>query len=208
MDPPYTPFEDLPEKLRREMQLLQYYKDIVNTQAARVANVTVSEWRKAEKRVAASIATRSLDEKRAEDQAAYAASARRRKEPPEAANARAVGQDSTVAEDTDHAGDLGTIAANRRSRKRPRRPPSSGYTGVSRKWDRKLYSARCEGKYLGGHATAAEAAHVYDQYAIERNIAAGYDKHGLNFSKARTKRHTKELLRENTPEPGSDHTGR
>ena len=49
MDPPYTPFEDLPEKLRREMQLLQHYKDIVNTQAARVAEVAVSEWRKADK---------------------------------------------------------------------------------------------------------------------------------------------------------------
>ena len=31
MDPEYTPDEDLPEKLRKEMQLLQHYKNIVNT---------------------------------------------------------------------------------------------------------------------------------------------------------------------------------
>ena len=32
MDPGYTPYDDLPERLREEMQLLQHYKNIVNTQ--------------------------------------------------------------------------------------------------------------------------------------------------------------------------------
>ena len=38
MDPPYTPYEDLPEKLQREMQLLLHYNDRVNRQALRVGS--------------------------------------------------------------------------------------------------------------------------------------------------------------------------
>ena len=53
MDPPYTPYDDLPGKLQREMQLLQHYKDRrVNKQALRVVDVAVPGWLKADKRVA------------------------------------------------------------------------------------------------------------------------------------------------------------
>ena len=41
------------------MQLLQHYKNIVNTQALRVVDVAVSEWLKADKKVAASTAEQS-----------------------------------------------------------------------------------------------------------------------------------------------------
>ena len=56
MDPPYTPYNDLPERLRKKMQRLQRCKDTVNTQVRRVIDVAVSEWQKADNRVAASAA--------------------------------------------------------------------------------------------------------------------------------------------------------
>ena len=52
MDPPYTPYEDLPEILQRELQKLQRYKDRVTIQARLVVDVAVSEWRKAHARAA------------------------------------------------------------------------------------------------------------------------------------------------------------
>ena len=100
MDPPYTPFDDLPEKLRKEMQLLQQYKDIANAQAAQVVDVAMSEWRKADKQVAALTAEQAREKRRAEDRAAYSASACKRKENPGAANSRAISRDSSVAEDS------------------------------------------------------------------------------------------------------------
>ena len=52
MDPPYTPYDDLPEKLRKEMQLLQHYKDCVNIQARKVVDVAITEWQEADAQVA------------------------------------------------------------------------------------------------------------------------------------------------------------
>ena len=52
MDPPYTPFDDLPERLRVEMQLLQNYKDRVTLQARKAVDIAVTEWREAEIRAA------------------------------------------------------------------------------------------------------------------------------------------------------------
>ena len=50
MDPPYTPYEDLPAKLRKEMQKLQYCKDRVSTQARKVVDVAITEWQEADAR--------------------------------------------------------------------------------------------------------------------------------------------------------------
>ena len=50
MDPPYTPYEDLPAKLRKEMQKLQECKDRVIIQARRVVDVAVTEWQEADAR--------------------------------------------------------------------------------------------------------------------------------------------------------------
>jgi hypothetical protein len=52
MDPPYTPYKDLPDELRKEMQLLQHYKDRVNIEARKVVDVAVTEWQKANARAA------------------------------------------------------------------------------------------------------------------------------------------------------------
>ena len=69
MDTPYTPYDDLPEKLQLEMQRLQHYKDRVNKQALWVVDVALSEWRKAEKKVAVQAAAQSLEEQSAQDRA-------------------------------------------------------------------------------------------------------------------------------------------
>ena len=50
MDPPYTPYEDLPAKLQKEMQKLQKCKDRVIIQARRVVDVAVTEWQEADAR--------------------------------------------------------------------------------------------------------------------------------------------------------------
>ena len=104
-------------------------------------------------------------------------------------NERAAGWETFVAEDTDHVGKLGPTTDRQGDWKKiARKPPSAitGYTGASHA--RQLYRALCGKTDLGRYKTAEEAAHVYDQFAIERNIAAGYDKHRLNVSKARAKR--------------------
>ena len=95
MDPPYTPYDDLPEKLRKEMQLLQHYKDRVNTQAIRVVDVAVSEWLKADRRVAASTAARSQEEQRANDRATRAAAIRKRKAEREPTREQSAGNPSS-----------------------------------------------------------------------------------------------------------------
>ena len=64
-----------------------------------------------------------------------------------------------------------------------------------------MYIARYRNKFLGGYTTAEEAAYAYDQYTIERNIKAGYDRHRLNFIKAKTKRpREQDNQRADTPE--------
>ena len=79
MDPPYTPYEDLPATLQREMQLLQRYKDLVNQQVRRVVDVAVTEWQKADKRVAVQTAAQSREEQQAKDRATCTAATRKRK---------------------------------------------------------------------------------------------------------------------------------
>ena len=50
MDPLYTPYEDLPAKLQKEMQKLQQCKDRVIIQARRVVDVAITEWQEANAR--------------------------------------------------------------------------------------------------------------------------------------------------------------
>ena len=69
MDPPYTPYSELPENPRIEMQLLQRYKDRVTTQAHQVADVALSEWEKADIRAAAHTAAPTQAEQQATDRA-------------------------------------------------------------------------------------------------------------------------------------------
>ena len=104
-------------------------------------------------------------------------------------NERAADWASFVAEGSEHAADLLPVPERPADwLPIPRRPPPSitGYTGVELRDQR--YRASCGPSRLGSYQTAEEAAEVYDRAAIERNIAAGYDKHRLNFSRARTKR--------------------
>ena len=187
MDTPYTPYNDLPEKLQLEMQRLQHYKDRVNKQALWVVDVALSEWRKAEKKVAVQAAAQSLEEQSAQDRATCAAAIRRRQEERTTKESRQ--RDTFIAKGIDHAGELDPAAREREDRKKiARRPPSAitGYTGVARA--RRQYRALCGKTYLGKYSTAEEAAYAYDRVAIESNIAAGYDKYRLNFSRARTKK--------------------
>ena len=101
---------------------------------------------------------------------------------------------SIVAERTEHAADHLPLPERLADRQQiPRCPPSSttGYTGVGIRDGARYFSryrATCGNSYLGSYQTAEEAARVHDRAAIEANIAAGYDKHRLNFSRARTKR--------------------
>ena len=44
MDAPYTPYDDLPGKLRKKMQLLQHLEARVSIQARKVVDVAVTEW--------------------------------------------------------------------------------------------------------------------------------------------------------------------
>ena len=77
---PYTPYEDLPERLQRAMQKLQRCKDSVNDQARRVVNVDVSEWQKADARAALSAAELAKAAKRAADLEAFTSARRSQQE--------------------------------------------------------------------------------------------------------------------------------
>ena len=67
MDPPYTPYEDLPDNLRKEMQKLQQYKDRVNGQARKVVDVVITKWQRADARAARSAAALRLVREQASD---------------------------------------------------------------------------------------------------------------------------------------------
>ena len=94
----------------------------------------MSEWLKADKRVAVQTAAQAQEEQQAKDRATCAAAARKRKEY-RSTNERAVGWESYVAEDSDHAGRLEPTTEKREHWKEiARKPPSAntGYTGVTR----------------------------------------------------------------------------
>ena len=94
------------------------------------------------------------------------------------ANKRAADWASSVAEGSEHVADLLPVPKRPADWQQiPRCPPSSitGYTGVRLRGQR--YRALCGSSYLDSYQTAEEAAEVYGQAAIERNIAVGYDKH-------------------------------
>ena len=134
MDPPYTPYEDLPERLRKAMQKLQHYKNIVNSQVRRVVDVAVAEWQEADRRGSASAAKAAREEQWAEDRATCIASIRKRKTA-SITNERAADWASFVAEGSEHAADLLPVPERPAGwLPIPRRPPPSitGDTPVSR----------------------------------------------------------------------------
>ena len=75
MDAPYTPYDDLPDKLRKEMQLLQHLKDRVNIQARKVVDVAVTEWQEADARADRTAAALRLVRELTEDSEGHAGAA-------------------------------------------------------------------------------------------------------------------------------------
>jgi hypothetical protein len=193
MDPGYTPDDELPVRLRQEMGLLLHLESRVSKQVERVIDVAVKEWQAVEDRAVASAAIRAREEQLAEDRAACVASIRKRKTASRS-NERAADWASIVTDRAEHAADYVPLPERLGERQQiPRCPPSSttGYTGAGIRDGARYvsrYRATCGNSYLGSYQTAEEAAGVYDRAAIEANIAAGYDKHRLNFSRSRTKR--------------------
>ena len=171
MDPGYTPYDDLPGRLREAIQLLQHYKNTVSMQARRVVDVAVTEWLKADERVAASAAVISQEEQWAEDRGTCIAAIRKRKA--ERPNERAVDWETLVAGDTDHAGRLEPTTEGKDWKKVVRKPPSAitGYTGVSRA--NKLYRVLCDKTDLGRYTTAEEAAERRQQKSTIGSPSSG-----------------------------------
>ena len=201
MDPLYTPFDDLPERLRVEMQLLQDYKDHVTLQACKVVNVAVTElkhWKEAEARAACT-----------------AAALRQVRELPnncEGSAGAVHNREAQACLEPFTSGGRIRETSKRKQRDRSARSAITGYFGVRRE-PANRYRARVNRISLGTFDTAEQAAHAYDGAALRDNIALGFDKHQLNFSRAKpkqlaTQHHTQELLREDTSEPGLDHTER
>ena len=85
----------------------------------------------------------------------------------------------------------------------------TGYFGVRRESQgaQPGYRATINRKSRGTFETAEEAAHAYDGAALRDNIAHGYDKHQLNFCRAKAKalevqHNTKALLGEDSSGTG------
>ena len=134
MDPEDTPSEDLPKKLREELQLLQHYDSIVSAQVSRVIEVAVETWGEAETRAEATAAATEREEQWARDRATCIASIGKRNSV-SATNERAADWASIVADSAEHAADHLPVPKHPADRlPSPRGPPPkiTGYTGVQR----------------------------------------------------------------------------
>ena len=184
MDPGYTPDDGLPGRLRKEMRLLLHLDSIVHAQVEKVIDVAVTEWQAAEKGAVASAAEIAREEERAKDREACEASASE-----EAAEEEAYFEAFTSPRKPSKRESDQVNSADRNHRHKSHRGPSviTGYYGVKLDTRRKRYLATVNRRSYGTYATAEQAAHAYDGAALRDNIALGYDKHRLNFSRARTK---------------------
>jgi hypothetical protein len=162
-------------------------------------------WQGAENGAVASAAELAREEERAKDEETSEASTSE-----EAAEEEAYFEafTSPSKRESDH------VAVQRKSKRGVgnTRGPSAitGYYGMKLDTRRKRYLATVNRRSYGTYATAEQAAHAYDGAALRNNIALGYNKHKLNFSRARTKKtpavqHEPEAqLGEDSSESGSD----
>ena len=207
MDPGYPPDNALPDILRNEMQLLLHLDSLRHAQVQKVIGIAVSVWQGIEKGAEASAAELAREEERAEDWGTSEASTSE-----EAAEEKAYFEAFTSLSkcESDHVSVVDP--ADRDHRHRNTRGPSAitGYYGVKRALSTGRYLATVNRRSYGTYATAEQAAHAYDGAALRNNIALGYNKHKLNFSRARTKKtpavqHEPEAqLGEDSSESGSD----
>ena len=154
MDPGYTPDDELPDRLRKEMRLLLHLESRVSAQVERVIDVAVKEWQAVEDRAVASAAKIAREEQLAKDRATCVASIRKRKTASRR-NERAADWASIVAESAEHAADHVPLPERQADWQQiPRCPPSSttGYTGVGIRDGARYFSryrATCGNNYLG-----------------------------------------------------------
>ena len=208
MDAPYTPYEYLPDRLRKEMQLLQRLKDRVSTQARKVVDVAVTEWQEADARAERTAAAlRPVRELTSDSE--ERAGAVREGEAEKAAYIEAFTSPRKPSKRKQEA-----PATKTHHKKNGSRSAITGYFGVRRDTQsgRTGFRETVNRKSLGTCDTAEEAAHAYDGAALRDNIALGYDKHKLNFCRARAKaltvqHNTKALLGEDSSGTGSDNSG-
>ena len=204
MDPPYTSYEDLPAKLRKEMQKLQYCKDRVSTQARKVVDVAITEWQEADTRAERTAAALRLVRDLTNDC----------KEHPgavcEGEAEKAAYLEAFTSPRKKRKQDPRRSEPKRKQKGNSARSAATGYFGVRPSWcGLSGFWATVNRRHCGTFDTAEEAAHAYDRAALRGNIALGYDKHQLNFSRARAKtlavqRNTKAQLGEASSESGSD----
>ena len=214
MDPPYTPYDDLHERLRKEMHRLQRCKETVNTQVRRVIDVAdvkavevaVTEWLEADARAERTAAALRLVRNLTNDceerpgavregeaeRAAYieAFTSPRKRDPRRSEPKR---------KQEGHKG---------------RKTAATGYFGVRgerRPGRGRGFRATVNHRHIGTYKTAEEAAHADDGAALRANIAHGYNRHRLNFSRAKAKaltvqHSTKAQHGEDSSESGSDNS--
>ena len=151
----------------------------------------MSEWQKADSRVAASAAVIAQEEQRTNNRAAASATVIAQEEQrakDQATCAAAILKRSPTHKKADRYLEPGPDDRPEGWRQLSSRPYSltTGYIGVRPRGQQ--YRALCGTNYLSSYRTTEEAALIHNWAAINRSISAGYNKHKLNFSRVRTKR--------------------